>query len=136
MLFRPGFWVEFYDYLVYKECVPYQEGLIMTDLSAEDYDLLERAVAAHAAAVNNWPVSLGWQPRWIGTGIESTHPGNRWQCQGLRTVIFTHLDDSSGPEQGSRWTLPYTQESGFGSSIDRNAPPVTELFDNIVSVFP
>ena len=106
----------------------------MTDLSTEDKMLLDAALVTQSNQSNSWPVKIGWKPRWIGTGIDSDNPRHPWQCQSLRTVIFTKLDDDAGPEKGYRWILPYTHEKGFGHPIDRNAPPVKEMFCELVPV--
>ena len=107
----------------------------MTELSREDQVLLEGARSAQSTLANQWPVSLGWKPSWIGTGVDSGRPETRWQCQNLRTVIFVHLDENdSDPDKSSRWSLPYTEEKGFGDSIDRNAPPISSLFHDLIQV--
>lgn len=104
----------------------------MTELNPEDQALLEEALTAQAAMADLWPVHTGWEHRWIGTGNESKREGNRWQCQSLRTIIFVKPGDDSGPDQEHRWILSYTHEHGFGSPIDRNAPPVSKQFHDIV----
>lgn len=106
----------------------------MSELNPEDRSLLEEALAAQTAMADREPVNTGWEHRWIGTGNDSGKTGVRWQCQGLRTVIFVKPGDDAGPDQEHRWLLSYTRENGFGAPTDRNAPAVSKQFHDIVPV--
>ncbi len=106
----------------------------MTKLNPEDQALLVEALAAQVVMANREPVNTGWQHRWIGTGNDSGKGPVRWQCQGLRTVIFTKPGDNAGPDHEYRWVLTYTHEKGFGAPIDQHAPAVSRQFHDIIAV--
>ncbi len=104
----------------------------MSDLSAEDQELLELARAALENDRDTIPSAWrhrNWVPTWIGTGASDKNGYLR--LRGVRTVILT----PDGSDHDLADFLCFSAEAGFsGGKIGHHWPHRSRMFDDMIRI--